>query len=119
MKRERSPDDPRIAWAMIEELQADNANHDPDDVMAEVTAAVEEVRAEGQLARQRRSGHKPAPTLADGYQSIPALQPPKSKREIAAIVADERAERERERIERDAKAEHAARALSKSRSHGR
>ncbi len=36
MRRRRSTDDPRIAWAVIEELRADNANHDPDDVMADV-----------------------------------------------------------------------------------
>ncbi len=112
MRRRHSPDDPRIEWAVIEELRADNADHDPDDVMAEVTAA-------GRLIKRRRPDRTPASTLADGYQSIPALQPPKTRAEIAAIVREERAERERERIERDAKAEHAARALSKSRSHGR
>lgn len=31
-------------------------------------------------------------TLAGGYQSIPALMPPKTEEEIAAIVRDERAE---------------------------
>lgn len=51
---------------------------------------------------------KPAPTRADGYRSIPALEPPKTPEEIAAIVRDERAER-------DARAEHAARALAKLR----
>ncbi len=66
---------------------------------------------------KRRSDHKPAPTLADGYQSIPALQPPRTQEEIAAIVADERAERERTRIEEDAKAEHVARTLAKLRDH--
>ncbi len=35
--------------------------------------------------------------LADGYRSIPALPVPKTDREIAAIVADERAARYRER----------------------
>jgi prevent-host-death family protein len=35
--------------------------------------------------------------LAAGYRSIPALAVPKTEREIAAIVADERAARHRER----------------------
>ncbi len=115
MRRQHSPDDPRIAWAVIEELQADNANHDPDDVMADVTAAVEEVRAAGRRMQRRRPNRTPAPTLADGYQSIPALQPPKRKEEIAVIVADEHAERARTRIEQEAKAEHVARTLAKLR----
>lgn len=34
-------------------------------------------------------------TLADGYQSIPGLAEPRTDEEIAAIVADERAERHR------------------------
>jgi len=33
-------------WAVIEQLQAANADRDPDAVLADVTAAVEEVRAE-------------------------------------------------------------------------
>ncbi len=33
-------------WAVIEELQAANADRDPDAVLADATAAVEEVRAE-------------------------------------------------------------------------
>ena len=33
-------------WAVIDELRARNAHHDPDEVFADVTAAVEEVRAE-------------------------------------------------------------------------
>ncbi len=33
-------------WAMIEERQAANADRDPDAVLADVTAAVEEVHAE-------------------------------------------------------------------------
>jgi len=33
-------------WAVIEELQAANTDRDPDEIMADVTAAVEEVRAE-------------------------------------------------------------------------
>lgn len=115
MRRRRSPDDPRIAWAVIEELQSDNADHDPDDVMADVTAVVEEVRAAGRRMKRRRPDRTPAPTLADGYQSIPALQPPKSEQEIAAIVADERAERARKQIEQDAKAEPVARSLAKCR----
>lgn len=65
--------------------------------------------------RKRRSNHKPTPTLADGYQSIPALQPPRTQEEIAAIVADEWIERERTRIEQDAKVEHIARTLAKRR----
>lgn len=115
MRRERSPDDPRVAWAVIEELRADNANHDPDDVMADVTAAVEEVRAAGRRMQRRRPNRTPAPTLADGYQSIPALKPPRTRKEIRAIVADERAKRERERIEQNAKAEPVARTLAKRR----
>lgn len=35
-------------------------------------------------------------TLADGFSSIPALAVPKTDEEIAAIVANERAERYRE-----------------------
>jgi len=38
-------------WAVIGELQAANAGRDPDEVMADVGAAVKEVRAE----RQSRS----------------------------------------------------------------
>lgn len=33
-------------WVVIEEMQARNADRDPDAVLADVTAAVEEVRAE-------------------------------------------------------------------------
>jgi prevent-host-death family protein len=33
-------------WAVIDELRARNADKDPDEVFADVTAAVEEVRAE-------------------------------------------------------------------------
>jgi len=33
-------------WAVIEKLQAANADRDPDAVLADVTAAVEEVRAQ-------------------------------------------------------------------------
>ncbi len=33
-------------WAVIEEMQAHNADCDPDTVLADVTATVEEVRAE-------------------------------------------------------------------------
>ncbi len=40
------------------------------------------------------------------------VTPPKTEEEIAAIVRDERAERERKRIEREAKAEHVARAVA-------
>lgn len=65
--------------------------------------------------RKRRSDHKPTPTLADGYQSIRALTLSKTQEEIAAIVADEWIERERTRIEQDAKVEHVARTLAKRR----
>ena len=62
MTSQRRHDDPRTAWAMIEELQVDNADHDPDDVMAEVTAAVEEVRvgsgSEGGRKYRRTKGLK-------------------------------------------------------------
>lgn len=34
-------------WAVIEELQARNADRDPDEVFADVTAAVGEVRGKG------------------------------------------------------------------------
>ncbi len=34
-------------WVVIEELQAANADRDPNEVRADVTAAVKEVRAEG------------------------------------------------------------------------
>ncbi|MHB8644957.1 MAG: AbrB/MazE/SpoVT family DNA-binding domain-containing protein [Thermomicrobiales bacterium] len=37
-------------------------------------------------------------TLADGYQSIPALTVPKTDAEIAAIVRDERATRYKEEL---------------------
>jgi len=43
------------------------------------------------------------------------LQPPRTQEEIAAIVADEWIERERKRIEQNAKAEHVARTLAKFR----
>lgn len=33
-------------WAVIDQMQARNAGHDPDTVLADVTAAVDEVRAE-------------------------------------------------------------------------
>ncbi len=33
-------------WAVIEDLQAANADRDPDEVLADATAAVQEVRAE-------------------------------------------------------------------------
>jgi hypothetical protein len=69
--------------------------------------------------RKHRTRRWPQATLADGYQSIPALKVPKSEEEIAAIVRDERAERERKRIEQDAKAEHVARAVAKLRDQGR
>lgn len=113
MRRQHSPDDPYIAWAVIEELRADNANHDPDDVMADETAAVEEVRAARRRVHRRRPNRTPVSTLADGFQSIPALQPPKSEEEIAAIVADERAERARTRIEQATKAQPVARTPAK------
>jgi len=73
MRRRHSPDDPRIAqavstlqamivspeeyraleeaqeraWDTLDALRAANANADPDEVLADVTAAVEEGRAEG------------------------------------------------------------------------
>ncbi len=34
-------------WAVIEGMQAANADRDPNEVMADVTAAVKEVRGEG------------------------------------------------------------------------
>lgn len=39
-------------WAIIERVQARNADKDPDEILAEVTAAVEEVRQE-RYERQR------------------------------------------------------------------
>ncbi len=68
---------------------------------------------------KRRSRPEARATLADGYRSIPALTSPKSEEEIAAIVQDERAEREWKRIKQDAKAEHVARAVAKLRDQGR
>ena len=38
-------------WAVIDDLRARNADHDPDEVFADVTAAVEEVRAERHARR--------------------------------------------------------------------
>jgi hypothetical protein len=69
--------------------------------------------------REHRSRPGPQATLADGYQSIPALKVPKTEEEIAAIVRDERAEEEWKRIERAAKAEHVAPAVAKLRDQGR
>lgn len=69
--------------------------------------------------RKHRTRRWPQATLADGYQSIPALKVPKTDEEIAAIVRDERAEEEWKRIERAAKAEHVARAVAKLRDQGR
>ncbi len=65
--------------------------------------------------RKHRSRPGPQATLADGHQSIPTLTPPKTEEEIAAIVRDERAEREWKRIEHAAKVEHIARTLAKLR----
>jgi len=67
------------------------------------------------MMRKQRSGHKRKATLADGYQSIPALKPSRTQEEIAAIVADEWTARERKRIEQGAKAEHVAQTLAKLR----
>ncbi len=71
MRSQHSPDDPRIAqavstlqamivspeeyraleeeraWDTLDALRAANAKADPDEVLADVTAAVEEGRAEG------------------------------------------------------------------------
>ncbi len=69
--------------------------------------------------RKHRVRPWPQATLADGYQSIPALTPPKTEEEIAAIVRDERVEKHRKQIEREAKAEHVARAVAKMRDQGR
>ena len=66
---------------------------------------------------KRRSRPGARSTLADGYRSIPALTPPKTEEEIAVIVRDERAERER--IKRAAKAEHVARTQAKLRNNCR
>jgi hypothetical protein len=41
-------------WAVIERLQARNADADPDEVLADATAAVEEVRQERYDERQAR-----------------------------------------------------------------
>ena len=41
------------AWAAIERVQARNADKDPDEILAEVTAVVEEVRRE---RYERQSG---------------------------------------------------------------
>jgi len=68
---------------------------------------------------KRRSRPEALATLADGYRSVPALTSAKPEEEITAIVRDERAERERKRIERAAKAEHVARTLAKLRDQGR
>lgn len=57
--------------------------------------------------------------LDAGYRSVAALKPPKTKEEIAAIVDDERVEKHRKQIEREATAEHVARAVAKLRDPGR
>ena len=41
-------------WAIIEAVQARNADKDPDEILAEVTAVVEEVRQEMYDERTRR-----------------------------------------------------------------
>ncbi len=38
-------------WAVIDDLQARNADRDPDEVFADVSTAVEEVRAERHVRR--------------------------------------------------------------------
>jgi len=69
--------------------------------------------------RERRSGHKREATLADGYRSIPALKPPRTREEIAAAVADEWIGRECKRIEQGDKVEHVMQTLAKLRDQGR
>ena len=45
---------PADDWAVIERLQARNADVDPDEVLADVTAAVDEVRQEMYAERHPR-----------------------------------------------------------------
>jgi len=43
------------AWAVVEEIQARNRNKDPDEVLADVTKVVEEVRQERYDKRQKKT----------------------------------------------------------------
>ncbi len=57
--------------------------------------------------------------LDAGYRSVAALTPPRTEEEIATIVHDERVEKHRKQIEREAKTKHVARTLAKLRDQGR
>ena len=51
----RSQEAQEWAWAVIEQIQQRNADKDPDEVLADVTAEVEAVRREMYEERQRAS----------------------------------------------------------------
>lgn len=46
-------------WAVIDAVRARNADRDPDEVLVDVTAAVEEVRGPGRRDRCISNGHIP------------------------------------------------------------
>jgi hypothetical protein len=59
-EREQQTDEERLAaedWAAIERLQARNVESDPDEVLADATSAVEDVRQEMYEERQARRRH--------------------------------------------------------------
>jgi prevent-host-death family protein len=51
--------DAERAWAVIERVQERNAERDPDAVLADVTAVVEEIRQERYDERQRAGTRRP------------------------------------------------------------